>query len=67
VTGTEAEVRAKSGSDALRWKTMGKAGLRVGITKAAKKYERQRISKGVRTKCDEAGSRAKVFCEARKS
>jgi hypothetical protein len=45
VAGTEAEVRAKSGSDALRQKTMGKAGLRAGITKAAKKWDKRRFPK----------------------
>ena len=45
MAGTEAEVRAKSGSDVLRRKTMGKAGLRAGITKAAKKWDKRRFPK----------------------
>jgi hypothetical protein len=45
VAGTEVEVHAKSRSDALRQKTMGKAGLRAGITKAAKKWDKRRFPK----------------------
>jgi hypothetical protein len=49
VTSTEAEVcvksGTKSGSDALRRKTMGKVGLRVGITKAVKEWDKRRFPK----------------------